>query len=557
MQYTPFIWPLIIAAAFSFGIALYARRFPDVPAVRPFVGMMISAAFWALIYAFSILATYEPLRIFLSMLMYIPTRLVPPFSILLVLEYGGKDRWITRRNMILLFAIPVISMIASMTSPWHTLFRFAFTMETVGSLTVLHYKGGLIYWISTIYGNGLLLASIVMMLPLFGASGLHRRNTALLFSGLFLPALLNILFSAGLTPIKGYSFAPTVLVITGICYVMALLRFRLFGVALVARSTIMENIVDLVMVFDTRDHIVDFNAAAAGVFGLNRKHFIGETADALEERFADFFRNYANRTSSTEEIELGVGSVTKTYDLTISPILDGQHRTRGRLFLFHDISDLKAAEETVKNLLEEKDIILSEVHHRIKNNMSTMAGILSLQSDCVTDPAAKSALLDARSRMQSMMVLYSKLYVTPASGNLNVELYLSPLIEKIVANFPNAASVRLVQRFEEFDLEARTLFSLGIIINEILTNAMKHAFDGKDGGIISISANKVGAKVQIEVADDGVGMPPAEDPRSMAGFGLGLVRILTTQLGGTITIDRQAGTRFTLLFTPPACRSDK
>jgi PAS domain S-box-containing protein len=557
MQYTPYVWPLFIAAIFCAVVAIYARRFPDVPAVRPFAAMMWSSAGWAAIYGASLLATHLPVRIFLSMLMYIPTRLVPPFSLLLVLEYGGLERWITRRNLMILFAIPAIGMVASMTSPWHTLFRYGFRLETVGSLAVLRYKSGLIYWITTVYGNGLLLTSILLMLPQFRQSGLHRRNTALLFTGLATPTLLNIMFSAGLTPIKGYSFAPTMLVITGACYVFALLRYRLFGVGLVARSTVMENMADLVVVFDTRRHIVDFNAAAAAAFGLDRKKSIGDTPERLQPRLADIFERHPEDSVHSEEIELELADGRRCFDLRVSPLRDTKDRTVGRLFLFHDIGDLKAAEDTVKRLLEEKELLLHEVHHRIKNNMATMAGILSLQADTVSDPAAKAALLDARSRMQSMMVLYTKLYVTPAVGALDVELYLSPLIDKILSTFQNAGGVRVDKRFEEFVLDARTLFSLGLIVNELLTNAMKHAFVGRAEGTISVSISREGEAVRLEVADDGVGFPDTTDPKSSAGFGLNLVRILATQLRGSFSVENGGGARFVLRFAPPACPSGK
>lgn len=557
MHYTPYVWPLFIAAFFCSSVAIYVRRFPDVPAVRPFAATMWSAAGWAVIYGLSLLVVHPPVRIFLSTLMYVPTRLVPPFCLLLVLEYGGRERWITPRNLVVLFALPVIGMLASLTSPWHTLFRYGFRLEMVGSLSVLRYKSGPVYWITTVYGNGLLLAAIAMMLPLFRQSGLHRRNTALLFAGIAAPTLLNILFSAGLTPIKGYSFAPTTLVITGICYVFALLRYRLFGVGLVARSTVVENIVDLVVVFDTRRHIVDFNAAAAAAFGLDRKKSIGGSPEVSAPRFAEFFGRYADRTSHTEEIELELDEGRRHFDLTVAPLLDAKKRTVGRLFLLHDIGDLKAAEETVKRLLDEKELLLHEVHHRIKNNMSTMASILSLQANAVSDPAAKAALLDARSRMQSMMVLYTKLYISPAAGAMNVELYLSPLIDKILSTFQNAGSVKLIKRFEEFDLDARTLFSLGLVVNELLTNAMKHAFAGRELGSISVSASRAGNSVRIEVADDGVGFPETADPEHPAGFGLSLVRMLMTQLRGSMAIERDGGARFVLSFAAPACPSGK
>lgn len=550
MQYTPVILPHIVAAFFCVSLALYARRFPEVPAGKPFSFLMYCSAAWATIYGVSFLTGHFETRVFLSLIMYIPTRLIPPFCLLMVLEYGGKERWITRRNLILLFAMPAIGMIGSLTSPWHTLFRYDFRLVSVGSFLVLRYEGGILYWISTIFTDALLLVVIGMYLSLFfKSSGLHRRNTLLLFIGILLPTIFDILFVVGLSPVKGYSFAPTMLVLTGVCYVFAMLRYRLFGVAHVARSTVVENIVDLVVVFDMRDHIIDFNSAAAAVFGLDRKKSIGERPETLLPRFSEFFRRFMDGSTYTTEITLEtISGVAQLYQLSVSPMRDAHRRTVGRLFLLHDIGDLKAAESKVKMLLEEKELLLHEVHHRIKNNMSTMASILSLQADSLADAGAKAALLDARSRIQSMMVLYTKLYISPASGELNAELYLSPLIDKIVANFENSSAVRIEKRFDEFVLDARTLFSLGIIVNELITNAMKHAFVGRSSGVIRFSALKEDGEVLVEVADDGIGLPADSGSPQASGFGLGLVRILLTQLRAALSVEREGGTRFSIRF---------
>jgi two-component sensor histidine kinase len=117
--------------------------------------------------------------------------------------------------------------------------------------------------------------------------------------------------------------------------------------------------------------------------------------------------------------------------------------------------------------------------------------------------------------------------------------------------------VKLVKRFGEFDLDARTLFSLGLIVNELLSNAMKYAFVGRDGGTIEVSVALEEGNVKVDVADDGVGFPETSDLKNVSGFGLGLVRILMTQLRGTIDIQRTGGTRFVLSFACPACRSGK
>jgi PAS domain S-box-containing protein len=212
-----------------------------------------------------------------------------------------------------------------------------------------------------------------------------------------------------------------------------------------------------------------------------------------------------------------------------------------------DLTERKNAEEK-KRLLSEKETMLKEVHHRIKNNMGTIKSLLQLQAKSLKEPTAILALEDASSRVQSMMVLYDSLYQETSFRELSLLHYFPPLIDMIVANFPNSASVRVEKRIDDFVLDAKRLQVLGIIINELLTNSMKYSFVGGAEGLICVSARLAGTRVTFEIQDDGVGIPESVDFENSSGFGLSLVRILTLQLEGSIRLERGRGTRIVLEF---------
>ena len=207
------------------------------------------------------------------------------------------------------------------------------------------------------------------------------------------------------------------------------------------------------------------------------------------------------------------------------------------------------AEEKIKGLLLEKDILLKEVHHRIKNNMNTINGLLTLQAESLTDPAAVDALKDAESRVQSMMVLYDKLYRSDNYNEVAISEYLPGLIAEITENFPNKKNVQIESSIEDFILEVQTLLPIGIIVNELITNTMKYAFTGRDSGLIKISAELRGSKAVLAIEDDGVGIPEFITFKNSSGFGMQLVAMLTEQINGNIRIERDKGTRFVLEFT--------
>lgn len=216
--------------------------------------------------------------------------------------------------------------------------------------------------------------------------------------------------------------------------------------------------------------------------------------------------------------------------------------------LRQEVAERKRAEDEIKALLREKELLLKEVHHRIKNNMSSIMSLLSLQSSALKNPEANAALLEARDRMRSMGVLYDKLYRSENLREMSIKDYLPPLVDEIVGVFPNRGMVKIEKRIDDIVLGVKVLSPLGIIVNELITNAMKHAFTGREDGSINVSASAKNDHVTLIIEDNGNGIPESIDIANSSGFGLQLVAMLAAQLDGTIRIERRKGARFVLEF---------
>lgn len=214
-----------------------------------------------------------------------------------------------------------------------------------------------------------------------------------------------------------------------------------------------------------------------------------------------------------------------------------------------DITERKASEERIQNLLKEKQILLREVHHRIKNNMSSIEGLLWLQSRRVENPETISALQDACSRIKSMQVLYDKLYRSDNFTEISSKDYLSTLISEVSRLFPNQKQVKIKKRIDDFVIDSKITFPLGIIINELITNCMKHAFPNQSSkNLITVTATCRAQKVTLMIQDNGIGLPDAIDLSCSCGFGLQLVTLLTEQINGRIQLERDPGTKFIIEF---------
>ncbi len=205
-------------------------------------------------------------------------------------------------------------------------------------------------------------------------------------------------------------------------------------------------------------------------------------------------------------------------------------------------------EEKIRYLLKEKELILKEVHHRIKNNMGTIISLLSLQSGNIESPEAVEALEIAANRIHSMLILYDKLYRGTNFQSISVRDYLTTLTKEIVDNFDTNNSIKVETEIEEFELNSQTIFNLGIITNELITNSMKYAFPQDQAGKITVSASIKNNHITISIGDDGTGIPESVNIETSEGFGFILVNMLSEQLNADIKIERVNGTKFIFGF---------
>ncbi len=266
-----------------------------------------------------------------------------------------------------------------------------------------------------------------------------------------------------------------------------------------------------------------------------------------EER-DDFIRILREKGSVTGfDAELKTATGENKWCLLSAKIMNYQGQLTS-FVMFNDITSRKLGEDQIKNLLSQKDMILKEVHHRIKNNMNTMISILALQADSLENPEAAAALTDAEGRFRSMQVLYDKLYRSDNQNEICMMDYLPSLIDEIISIFPAKTKLTVKKDIDEFTVNAKILQSLGILINELLTNIMKYAFTGMGTGEINFSAKLNGDTVYLAIEDNGRGMPESVNFEQSTGFGLMLVKMLTEEIGGSIRLERNGGTRISLKF---------
>lgn len=212
------------------------------------------------------------------------------------------------------------------------------------------------------------------------------------------------------------------------------------------------------------------------------------------------------------------------------------------------IMDLEINERKVQALLAEKELILFEVHHRIKNNMSMIVNLLTLQIESQASGDATATLRNAIGRLKTMGILYDKLYRSDDVNAVSIADYLPVLIDEIVGVFPDRYKVKIDTDIENVKLDVQRISCVGMIINELISNTMKHAFAERGSGNITVTASRAGDVVTLRYEDDGSGIPLGVNLINPQTFGLKLINGLAAQIGGSLAIDRERGTRVTLTF---------
>lgn len=237
-----------------------------------------------------------------------------------------------------------------------------------------------------------------------------------------------------------------------------------------------------------------------------------------------------------------------------APIIDRHGgEILGIVLVFRDLSREKQAQqalrerEEIKMSLEQKELLLKEVHHRIKNNLQVVSSLLDMKSMRTEDRAAKLLLADARSKMHTMALIHAQLYRSEQFDQIQVKLHVDELINYVIQIF--GTRIRIIPSIDEaLFVPLYTAVPLGFVLNELISNAVRHAFPGREEGSVMVTAKKLkDNRLSLSVTDNGIGLPRDIDINTAETMGLKLVRELVLhQMHGSIDVKRRKGTQFTI-----------
>jgi PAS domain S-box-containing protein len=236
--------------------------------------------------------------------------------------------------------------------------------------------------------------------------------------------------------------------------------------------------------------------------------------------------------------------------LTSTIRCDAQGRPEKIVGSMHDITERKRAEEAIRISLREKETLLREIHHRVKNNMQVISSLFNLQAGHTLNEDCRAILKEAQTRIRSMSLVHEKLYQSGHLSRIDFGGYINSLAAHLFHIYrPQSGLVRLETDFDDVALDIASAMPCGLLLNELISNALRHAFPDNRTGLVRIGLKRgPGGRIEIRVADDGIGFPADLDFRHAESSGLQIVNLLVGQLDATIELDRTNGTAFTVTF---------
>ena len=292
-------------------------------------------------------------------------------------------------------------------------------------------------------------------------------------------------------------------------------------------------------------------------FGYDPALLVGRHVSAFsaDERAREGITAALDQEGAVSDFELSVkGANAETINVSLNAhrMFDERGNRIGIEGIIRDITDRKRVEENVLASLQEKNVLLKEIHHRVKNNLQIISSLLYLQEVRIHDPVDKLIIQDCRNQVSSMALIHEDLYGSKDFRSIDFGAYLDKLVSRLLIAYRLAGVVAFVPAVQAISLGIDKAIPCGLVANELCTNALKYAFPEETRSRrceLRVELGRLPAdQVCLAISDNGVGLPADFEPSRTGTLGMQIVEKLVKQVSGTLSLSKEAGTRWTIVF---------
>jgi PAS domain S-box-containing protein len=563
----------------SFFVAFIAFQRKSAVGAKELAWLMIAAGTGAFCLIFETITTVAAEKIFWAKLEYLGGLTTPVFYLIFVLRFTGKEKFLLKRNIILLFLIPAITWILTLTNEMHNLIWTGFSPISADT-NLMEYFHGIWFWIGYIsYSYILLLLAAVNLLTFTVIQAKpFRKQAVVVFIGGMFPWLVSAVYLSGKNPVPGLDITPFSITLSGIIAAYAILNFRFLDLVPVARETLVDILPDGILAIDSQNRIQDINGAARSFLGITDNNIIGYPATATVPQGTPLLEAVLDN-NPLLQIEVGNNGEMRTFHVIKQPV---KNQPGSRLVIISDITAMKKTEKDLivaKEHAEESDRLksafLANMSHEIRTPMNGILGFTELLKMSDITSEQQQAYLDIiKKGGERMLNIINDIIDISKIESGQMQVYISrtninELIETISSFFMPEAEAKGIHLLYKISLtdEESVIRTDPDKVCAILTNLVKNAIKFTRAGYIEYGYEKKEGFLEFFVKDTGIGIKPEQKEfiferfrqgsdsitRNYEGTGLGLSisKAYVQMLGGQIWFESEFGKGSFFSFSIP------
>lgn len=559
-----FIVPCLISGTITLVFALLGWRHRNITISLPFTLLMAALTIWFYGYVLELLSPDLPWSLAFNHIEVPFTLVVPVAFLLLVLYYTGHESFVTKKNILLLFVVPVIITLMEFTNPFHSLYYTRFYPVPSDGMVIWMHDYGPIFWLGAAYTYSLITLSLVLIIAGLIDTGRHqRRSLYLLLIASAVPVAMNLLFIFRIISPRGLDLTPFAFLVTGLILAFGLFRYLLFSMPVAYRQVISQ-MQDGVIITSGPSQVIDLNPAAERMTGVRARDAVGRDLTEVLPGLAPCIAGsgLSPEGSRTECTFTRDGGHPAYFDVIAMPLGGQVTGTGAGLFLLRDITEQKQAGLALAEANRKIGLLSSITRHDVRNQLTALNAYLMLSEELPEDKKVQAEYI----RMEKLIV-----------GRIEHQISFTKFYEELGVNAPSwqdagacirqamdglsLGNIRVEIGFDKTEVYADPL--LEKVFYNLIDNALRYGGSGLTA--IRVTRENPDSGLELIFEDNGAGVTPEDRQRLFdkgfgknTGFGLFLSREILSLTGITITEEgRQgAGARFVIRFPAGTWRVD-
>jgi signal transduction histidine kinase len=518
IQFTPYILLLLISGMVATAFAIIGWQNRALPVAKPFILLMAATMVWIFGSALEMMSSQLSTVLLICDIEYLGIMTVPLAWLLLILGLTGRERYLTKKTVALLFVVPVLVCLLVITNPYHHLYYTGFHAMTIDGAVVWIYEHGPLFFIAAAYNYTVTMLALFLAVGRFFSSGrFYRRQTLLLLCAAFIPIFFNLAYIFHWAPFPEYDLTQIAFLLTAVVLAFGLLRYQLFSAIPVAYSRVFATIRDGVIVIDSRYRVLDLNPAAERITGTGSHQAVGrELPDLIPATGPIREHPVPSGKEWRTELLLPQADQPYYYDVLLTPLDEAGAGSAGYLCILRDVTGRKHAELALTTANRKINLLTSITRHDLTNKLMIVHGYIELIRSTSLTPAQEEYLDREEEAVNAMR---EQIAFTRKYQQLGAEAPVWQHADTVIRQAKTQVffnHVRFSSDVGDSELYADPM--LERVFYNLLDNAIKYGGDRLTA--ITITSRREGAALVLVVEDDGDGISAGDESRLFErGFG--------------------------------------